>query len=78
MPQIAWFYNQTRDANFRQGKIRLIDNSDGTAAYTRLKARVNDGVVETEQAPEIHMPQIAWFYNQTRDQFPPRRNTAGR
>jgi hypothetical protein len=34
--------------------------------YTKLKARVKDGVVETEQA-EIHMPQIAWFYNQQRD-----------
>jgi hypothetical protein len=33
--------------------------------YTRLKARIKDGVVETEQA-DIHMPQIAWFYNQTR------------
>ena len=36
--------------------------------YTKLKARVRDGVVETEQA-DIHMPQIAWFYNQTRDAF---------
>ena len=36
--------------------------------YTRLKARVKDGVVETEQA-DIHMPQIAWFYNQLRDAF---------
>src|SRR5215470_3405414 len=36
--------------------------------YTKLKARVKDGVVETEQA-DIHMPQIAWFYNQTRDAF---------
>jgi hypothetical protein len=36
--------------------------------YTKLKARVKDGVVETEQA-EIHMPQIAWFYNQQRDAF---------
>jgi hypothetical protein len=34
--------------------------------YTKLKARIKDGVVETEQA-DIHMPQIAWFYNQTRD-----------
>ena len=25
-------------------------------------------MVETEQA-DIHMPQIAWFYNQTRDAF---------
>ena len=32
--------------------------------YTKLKARIKDGVVETEQA-DIHMPQIAWFYNQT-------------
>jgi hypothetical protein len=36
--------------------------------YTRLKAKVKDGVVETEQA-DIHMPQIAWFFNQTRDAF---------
>ena len=36
--------------------------------YTKLKARVKDGVVETEQA-DIHMPQIAWFYNQQRDAF---------
>ena len=32
--------------------------------YTRLKARIRGGVVETEQAAEIHMPQIAWFYRQ--------------
>jgi len=37
--------------------------------YTKLKARVKDGVVETEQAAEIHMPQIAWFSNQIRDAF---------
>ena len=36
--------------------------------YTKLKAKVKDGVVETGQA-DIHMPQIAWFYNQTRDAF---------
>jgi hypothetical protein len=36
--------------------------------YTKLKARIKDGVVETEQA-DIHMPQIAWFYNQARDAF---------
>jgi hypothetical protein len=36
--------------------------------YTKLKARIKDGVVETEQA-DIHMPQIAWFYNQQRDAF---------
>ena len=32
MPQIAWFYNQTRDAFFRQGKMRVSVNADGTAA----------------------------------------------
>ena len=36
--------------------------------YTKLKARIKDGVAETEQA-DIHMPQIAWFHNQTRDAF---------
>jgi hypothetical protein len=36
--------------------------------YTKLKARVKDGVIETEQA-DVHMPQIAWFYNQQRDAF---------
>src|SRR5205807_3317280 len=35
--------------------------------YTKLKARIKDGVAETEQPAEIHMPQIAWFFNQTRD-----------
>ena len=35
--------------------------------YTKLRATIKDGIVETGQAPEIHMPQIAWFYNQTRD-----------
>ena len=39
-----------------------------TEQYTKLKARIKDGVVETEQA-DIHMPQIAWFYNQQRDAF---------
>ncbi|MBM3756684.1 MAG: hypothetical protein FJW38_22200 [Acidobacteria bacterium] len=37
--------------------------------YSKLKAKIKDGVVESEQAAEIHMPQIAWFYNQTRDAF---------
>ena len=37
--------------------------------YTKLKARIKDGVVETELAAEIHMPQIAWFSNQNRDAF---------
>jgi hypothetical protein len=32
MPQIAWFFNQQRDAHFRQGKIRVTPNPDGTAA----------------------------------------------
>jgi hypothetical protein len=39
-----------------------------SAQYTKLKARVKDGIAETEQA-DIHMPQIAWFYNQQKDAF---------
>jgi hypothetical protein len=44
---------------------RILDSEQ----YTKLKAKIKDGVVETEQAAEIHMPQIAWFYNQQRDAF---------
>jgi hypothetical protein len=40
-----------------------------TAQYTRLKARIRDGVVDTEQVGEIHMPRIAWIYDQTGDAF---------
>ena len=36
------------------------------AQYSKLKAKVKNGVVETEQA-DIHMPQIAWFWDQQRD-----------
>jgi len=35
--------------------------------YTRLKAKVRNGVVETEQVGEMHAPRIAWFYDQTGD-----------
>jgi hypothetical protein len=35
--------------------------------YTRLKARIRNGVVETEQVAELHAPRIAWFYDQTGD-----------
>jgi hypothetical protein len=37
--------------------------------YTRLKARIRNGVVDTEQASEIHMPRMAWIYDQTGDAF---------
>lgn len=37
-----------------------------TEQYSKLKAKVVDGVVETEQA-DIHMPQIAWFPDQLED-----------
>jgi hypothetical protein len=37
------------------------------AQYTKLKAKIRDGVVETEQVPEMHAPRIAWFYDQTGD-----------
>jgi hypothetical protein len=40
-----------------------------TTQYTRLKARIRDGVVDTEQVAEIHMPRIAWIYDQSGDAF---------
>jgi hypothetical protein len=38
-----------------------------TAQYTKLKATVKNGVVETEQVDHLHTPRIAWFYDQTGD-----------
>src|SRR3954471_22758598 len=35
--------------------------------YTKLKAKIVNGVVETEQVEELHSPRIAWFYDQTGD-----------
>jgi hypothetical protein len=37
------------------------------AEYTKLKAKIKNGVVETEQVGEMHAPRIAWFYDQTGD-----------
>ena len=38
-----------------------------TGQYTKLKARIRNGVVETEQVEHLHTPRIAWFYDQTGD-----------
>jgi hypothetical protein len=38
-----------------------------SAQYTKLKATIRNGVVETEQVEHLHMPRIAWFYDQTGD-----------
>jgi hypothetical protein len=38
-----------------------------TAQYTKLKAKIKNGVVETEQVEHLHSPRIAWFYDQTGD-----------
>jgi len=38
-----------------------------SAQYTKLKAKIVNGVVETEQVEHLHMPRIAWFYDQTGD-----------
>jgi hypothetical protein len=40
-----------------------------TTQYTKLKARVRGGVVETEQVAALHMPRMAWIYDQTGDAF---------
>ena len=38
-----------------------------SAQYTKMKATIKNGVVETEQVAELHSPRIAWFYDQTGD-----------
>src|SRR5215469_6786050 len=38
-----------------------------SAEYTKVKARIRDGVVETEQVDEVHAPRIGWFYDQMGD-----------
>jgi hypothetical protein len=38
-----------------------------TEQYTKLKAKIRDGVVETEQVADLHAPRISWFYDQTGD-----------
>ena len=38
-----------------------------TTEYTKLNARIRNGVVETEQVAELHMPHIAWFYDHSGD-----------
>jgi hypothetical protein len=37
------------------------------AQYTKLKAKIKNGAVETEQVEHLHTPRIAWFYDQTGD-----------
>jgi len=37
------------------------------AQYTKLKATIKNGVVESEQVDHLHTPRIAWFYDQTGD-----------
>jgi hypothetical protein len=37
------------------------------ALYTKLKATIKNGVVESEQVEHLHTPRIAWFYDQTGD-----------
>jgi len=36
-----------------------------SAQYTKLKAKIVNGVVVTEQVEHLHSPRIAWFYDQT-------------
>jgi hypothetical protein len=35
--------------------------------YTKLKARIKNGVVETEQVDRLHVPRIGWFPDQMGD-----------
>ena len=38
-----------------------------TEQYTKLKARIRNGVVETEQVDRLHVPRIGWFPDQMGD-----------
>ncbi|MEY4967251.1 MAG: hypothetical protein RL274_2834 [Pseudomonadota bacterium] len=38
-----------------------------TEQYTKLKAKIRNGVVETEQVAELHAPRLAWFYDHAGD-----------
>jgi hypothetical protein len=38
-----------------------------TRQYTKMKARISNGVLESEQVAELHAPRIAWFYDHTGD-----------
>jgi hypothetical protein len=38
-----------------------------SAQYTKLKATIKNGMVESEQIGHLHTPRIAWFYDQTGD-----------
>ncbi|TWB87259.1 hypothetical protein FBZ93_12240 [Bradyrhizobium macuxiense] len=38
-----------------------------SAQYTKLKAKIKNGVVETEQVEHLHTPRIARYYHQTGD-----------
>jgi hypothetical protein len=49
----------------RDYSYRLLNS----AQYTRLKAKVRDGMVESEQVAELHMPRMAWIYDQVGDAF---------
>ena len=35
--------------------------------YTKLKARIRNGVVETQQVETLHAPRLAWFYDHAGD-----------
>ena len=34
-----------------------------SSQYTKLRARIRNGVIETEQADELRLPEFAWFEN---------------
>jgi hypothetical protein len=38
-----------------------------TEQYTKMKAMIRNGVLESEQIAELHAPRIAWFYDHTGD-----------
>ena len=55
----------TRDRRSRltSYSFRIVKNEQ----YSKVKAVIRDGVVETEQVSELHTPRFGWFPNQMGD-----------
>ena len=62
-------YSPDRIGKASRGGLAMDDSYriQQSAQYTKLKARIKNGVVESEQVEHLHSPRIAWFYDQTGD-----------
>ncbi len=61
------FAGQDRQGRSQRCRGRLfLPHRLKATQYTKLKAKIRNGVVETEQVEELHTPRIAWFYDHDR------------